>query len=397
MDTPPASPSSRDLNVVKVLYFVYYAAFGIFSAYSNLYFRGLGLSGFQIGWLSAIIPAVGVICGPLWSYLNDRLERPRAQLAIAGAGALAAVLAMSVPRTFLWLLPLAGLYSLFNSTVMPIIDTTNLALLGERRDRYGRQRVWGSVGYITAIWVVGQVIGALGLHWLFPAYAIAMLGLLAALFFLPDRRVRLALAPQGGLLEMVRQPRWLLFAVSILFLGVSISGMNNFLGVSLKIMGGSDRLVGNVLSLAAVAEMPVMFFSTVLIGRVGLKRMLVISFGAYSLRFALYAVMPSPLWALPISLMHGFTFGLYWVASIIYLNQLAPAHLKTTSQGLFMGIAYLSNVAGALIGGALLDHVGPSALFAIYAGCALTALAILLVCFRVAEAPAARPIPVKNE
>jgi len=372
---------------MKALYFFYFSAFGIFATYLNLYYRSIGLSGIQIGWLSAVVPAVAIVSGPLWGLLNDRVGRPRMQLAVAAAGSILVMLAIPVPSALIALLPLAGLYSLFNSTIMPIIDTTTINILGSRRDRYGRQRIWGTVGFILTTWVTGQLTGQLGLRTIFPIYAVVMLGLLAALRFLPRQRLHLSLRPQGGLVRMVTQPKWLFFSLSLFFLGLSISGMNNFLGISLKMAGGSDRLVGSVWSLAALAEIPVLYFSAYLIRNLGLRRMLVVAFLVYAVRFALYAVMPSPEWALPLSLMHGFTFGLYWVASVMFINRMAPDHLKTTSQGLFLAITYLANVLGAPFGGAMLDRIGPSALFAVYSGFAFIGLIVLLAGFRFAREP----------
>ena len=375
---------------MKALYFLYFSTIGIVNTYLNLYYRELGLSGVQIGWLSAIVPAVGMISGPLWGMLNDRLGRPRAQLAVAAGGSILAMLALSRPAVLIGLLPLAGLYSLFNSTIVPICDATTLNILGSLRDRYGRQRIWGTIGFILTTWITGQLTGRFGLRSIFPIFAIVMLGLLATTRFLPRQRLRLSLGPQEGLVRMVTRPRWLFFSLSLLFLGLSISGMNNFLGISLKMAGGSDQLVGIVWSLAALAEIPVLFFSTQLIHRLGLRWMLAVSFLVYAVRFALYAAMPSPEWAIPLSLLHGFTFAMYWVASVMYINQMAPEALKTTSLGLFIAISYLANVLGAPFGGAMLDRIGPSALFAVYAGFALLALAILLAGFRFAGCPRRR-------
>ena len=78
--------------------------------------------------------------------------------------------------------------------------------------------------------------------------------------------------------------------------------------------------------------------------------------------------MPSPVWALPIALMHGSTFGFFWIASVTHVNSLAPENLKATSQGLFWTTMNLANVVGSPISGVLYDRVGPSALFKLFSG-----------------------------
>jgi predicted MFS family arabinose efflux permease len=76
--------------------------------------------------------------------------------------------------------------------------------------------------------------------------------------------------------------------------------------------------------------------------------------------------MPSPIWALPIALMHGSTFGFFWISSVTHVNSLAPENLKATSQGLFWTIMNLANVVGSPISGVLYDRIGPSALFKLF-------------------------------
>ena len=365
------------LFVIKALYFFYYCAFGIFSAYINLYYHDIGMSGVQIGWIGSVAPLVGIFGGLLWGVLNDRFGKPRLLLAVAAIGTITSLLGVSVVRTFLWLLPLVGLYSLFNSTIVPLVDTMNLAMLGDERERYGNQRIWGSIGYIVTIWGFGWVLEWFGLHSVFPGYIGLMLFMLVAVAFLPNQSLQISKSPRQDLLKLVSQPRWLFFSASLILLGIASSSMYNFLSIYLKQMGASDSLVGSTWSLGALAELPVMIFGAYLIRSLGLKRMLSLAYLAYTARFLLYALMPSPSWAVWISLLHFFTFGMYWVAGVIYVNQMAPDNLKTTSQSLLVAEMGLASVIGAPISGYLYDWLGGSSLFFFSSGVCLVALCIL--------------------
>ena len=70
--------------------------------------------------------------------------------------------------------------SFFLSAALPLIEVTTLTHLGERTAQYGRIRVWGSVGFIAAVLVVGYV-----LDWL-PIGALLWI-MLAILLALPRR------------------------------------------------------------------------------------------------------------------------------------------------------------------------------------------------------------------
>lgn len=363
------------------MYFFYYAAYGIFTVYINVYYHTIGLSGVQIGWINALAPLVGIAAGPLWGIVSDRSGRPRLVLALAVTGAAVAVLGISAVKVFTGLLPLAATYFLFNSIINPTVDTTNLAVLGEQSERYGRQRIWGTIGYIVSTLAAGQFLQRVGLHWMFYGYFFLMILMLGAVPFLPVRPVHSSTSLKINIRELVGQRQWLFFIASLIPLWACSNGMYTFMGVYLKEMGGDAVLIGMNSSISAISEMPMMIFSAFLLSKLGLKRMLITAYALYAVRFLLYGLIPAPIWALPISLMHGVTFGLFWVSGVVYVNQLAPANLRTTSQTLFFAMMNLAGVVGSPFSGWVFDRLGPAQLFRGYAVLSLIALGILLIGF----------------
>lgn len=373
---------ARDLRIVKLLYFFYYAAFGIYTVFINVYYHLIGLSGVQIGWINAIAPLVGILAGPLWGIINDRTGRPRLITALGVIGSTAAMLGIGGVQTFIWILPLAGMFQLFNSVLIPMMDMTNLSVLGEHTELYGRQRIWGSIGYVATTSVVGLVLQKAGLHWLFYGYAIIMLVMLGVVGYFPGGRGRTRSAINWNLRDLVGQRAWIFFAASLIPLWMASQGMYTFLGVYLKELGGSDWIIGMNSSIGAITEMPAMIFGAVLIRRLGLKRMLWIAYLMYAIRYLLYGLIPSPGWALLVSCMHGLSFGLFWVSANVYLTQLAPPHLRTTNQTLFAALMSLAGVIGSPASGWVFDTLGPAWLFRIFSVVVLVALVILLMGFR---------------
>ena len=373
------SPSGRGLGSVKVLYFLYYASYGIFVTYANLYYQSIGLSGTQIGLINTLAPLVGIFSGALWGMVNDRFGRIRLLLLVTATGAILSVLGLAQAQTFLAIMPLAGLYSLFTSPIPPLLDNINLGILGGRREHYGRQRIFGSVGYILTTWGFGLILQRIGLPYLFVSCALFMLLLCLALTWLPNQPVTWTQSLRQGLSALLRQPDWIFFSASVFLMWMASSGMYNFLGIYLKSMGASDSLVGMSSSLSAITETPIMLFSAFLVGKFGSKRLLYVAFFLYAVRMLFYSLMPSPVWALPIALMHGSTFGFFWIASVTHVNSLAPENLKATSQGLFWTTMNLANVVGSPLSGVLYDRIGPSALFKLFAGYCAAAFLLFVV------------------
>ena len=63
------------------------------------------------------------------------------------------------------------------------------------------------------------------------------------------------------------------------------------------------------------------------------------------------------------ALLQGASYGIFLISAVAYANELAPAALKSTAQGLLVSVMSLANLGAGLAGGWLLDHVGPRGLF----------------------------------
>lgn len=370
--------TKRGLFVSRVLYFFVFAAVGAFFPYINVYYRSIGLSGTQIGLIGSLGPLVGMIAGPLWGLVSDHFGVTRPLLALAIAGAMLSVLGLSSAPGFAWLLPLTAAYTFFTNPIMPLLDSTTLELLQGRRERYGQQRVWGSLGFVVTSWAFGSILERFGLRWLFYGYIALMSVVLVVAMGLPARRTRLSGPLRSGLAQLIRQRPWLFFSASLVVLGIANSGMHSFLNIYVKEMGGGEGLIGLIWGVAALSEVPVMFLAAPMIAQIGTRHTLTMAYALYAVRWFLLGIMPSPEWAVLINLLHGLTFGALWIAGVAYADVLAPEELKATAQGLFSATLYsVSGVIGGPISGLLYDTIGPAALFRAYAILGVLALVLL--------------------
>jgi PPP family 3-phenylpropionic acid transporter len=300
-------------------------------------------------------------------------------LSIAAIGAAFVMTGVPFIRTFVWLMPMIGLWSLFNGAIGPILDNLNLSFLGNQKERYGKQRIWGSIGAITSMWICGFIFEHFGLHLIFPIYVGVVMCLVLAFTLLPNQSVRLARPTFQGLTKIIQQSAWLVFSSSVFLFWLAMGGMYTFLAIYLQRMGMKEGLIGIVSGLATIAETPAMFFSVFLLRKLGPFWMLIIAFLLGTIRLFLYSIMPTPNWAFGIAFFHIGTFGFFWIASVTYANKLAPDNLKATGQGLLIAVMNIANVVGSLISGLLYDKIGPAAMFMVYAGVCLCSLILFWV------------------
>lgn len=354
----------RALLAPKAFYFCFYAALSSLLPFLILYYRGLGLNGAQIGLLVGISPIVTLLAAPFWGALADSTRRHRAVLTVTIIGAMSMIVLLSQASTLLWLVPIVVAYAFFYAPIMPLVDNGVMEMLGERRELYGRQRVWGAIGWGMASAAAGVLIDRYGLGIAFYSFIFFFVILLGV-----STRLRVSAGNIGqpfwqGVRQLTSNRPLMVFLVTVLFAGIGSGIVNNYIFLYLEDLGADRTLMGLSQTVATLSEMPVFFFSAMLLRRFGARWLLLLALGAYVVRLLAYTLLP-PVWlVLPINLLHGLTFSALWVAGVSYAAEVAPKGMGATAQGLFTGVTMgLGSACGALLGGLLYDTLGPIVMF----------------------------------
>ncbi|CAH1261838.1 MFSD6 [Branchiostoma lanceolatum] len=283
---------------------------------------------------------------------------------------------------FLLLVPGLSLHA----SVLTQSDAYTMHVLGEEKTKgYGRQRLWGSVGWGIFATVSGFSTDLLGdgngqSNYAFAFYSFLAFGVVT-LLLVGFTFKRWDQSEPQSMVNNVRQlicKKNVIVFLSVLFvLGSSFGVLETFAFWFLKDLGGSQLLLGLCLTVNCIAEVPFFFFSGKLIEKISHKGVFSLSLFCFALRFLFLSLLVNPWWAIPVEVLHGTTYGAMFAASTTYASQIAPPGMEATMQGVmgavFMGVGRAS---GSLIGGALFDMYGGVVLFRIYAGVCLFACVV---------------------
>jgi MFS transporter, PPP family, 3-phenylpropionic acid transporter len=354
----------RALLAPKAFYFCYYAALSCLMPFLVLYYSQAGLSGPQIGLLVGISPIITWLAAPLWGALADSTRQHRAMLTVTVLGAMLMVALLSWATELAWFLPIVAGYAFFAAPVMPLVDNSVMELLGERSALYGRQRVWGAIGWGIAGALAGVLVDRFGLGFSFYAYLFFMAVGLSVSTRLVVSRGAIGQPLGSGIRTLLSNRPLMVFLITALIASMGSGIVHNYLFLYLSDLGASETLMGLSLTMATLSEMPVFFFSGWLLRKVGARGLLLVAITAYVVRLLAYTLMP-PVWlVLPINLLHGLTFSALWVAGVSYVNEVTPKGSGATAQGLFSGLTMgLGSATGAVLGGTLYDSLGPIVVF----------------------------------
>jgi PPP family 3-phenylpropionic acid transporter len=267
----------RALFAPKAIYFCFYAAGASLIPYLTLYYRELGLSGAQIGLLVGISPLITWLAAPFWGALADSTRRHRTILTLTILGTMAMVVLIAWANSLLALLPIVAFYAFFAAPIMPLVDNSVMESLGERRELYGRQRLWGAIGWGVAAAVAGALVERYGLSVSF--YAFLFFYLLVLLMTL---RLQISAGTIGqpfwqGLRLLTKNRALMVFLVSVFFSGIGSGIVHNYLFLYLADLGASETLMGLSQTAQTFSEIPVFFFSALLLRKVGARGLVVLA------------------------------------------------------------------------------------------------------------------------
>ncbi len=372
----------------SAFYFIYFGALAALAPFLALYYQQLGFSGSQIGILLGVSPLITLVASPFWTGYADANQRHKPVLLGTLLSIVLLAFVFPLVRSFPVALVLVTLMAFMGAPVVSLVDSATLSMLGERRNEYGRIRLWGSVGWGLTAPIVGWVFQRFQLVWMFYIYASFM----ALNLFTTGRMTfpkQVSSTPfWRGLRSLFSDRQWVLFLLLVFVAGIGNAAHTSYMSLLMSQLGADKTLMGIALTLSTLSEVPVMFFSSILLKRFSPRGLLAIALFFSGLRCILYAFVGNAAGVLAIQAIHGLTFPILWIAGVTYAAENAPEGLGATAQGLFGGVLMgFGMAAGSLLGGMLIDSVGISGMYAFTGALVLLSLALSLFLGRQKKAP----------
>ncbi len=371
-----------EVTDLRVLYFGFYMALGAFSPFIALYYQRGGLSGMQIGFLSALILVTSSLTAIPWGIIADRYRLHYPILVMAFLFATVFIFLLSRASGYQQIIPLVLGFAIFLAPIVPLLDSSAMVITRLRQVSFGEIRVGGSVGWIVSVWLVGMLIQRFTIQWLFYAYVLFMLLTLLYAIFRPIRTGSMQ-TPEwswGKLHTLLTERSVVLFLCSTFLVMVANGAVQSFFSLYMNGIGAREGLIGTAWAIAAISEIPMMMYSGRLMRRMGSAGLLKLAFFVYALRWLLFSFIHDPMWVLAVQLLQGLSFAAFITAGVTYLNERTPQGLGTTAQSIFSVVSYgLAAFVGSLAGGYLYDHGGMTVFFRIFSLVTLAGLLLFWV------------------
>lgn len=362
---------------LRFYYFTFYASMAVYLPYFPSWLRHHGIHGLALSTLMALLPVMNVLGPAGFGLLADTLGLRGRLLRWAATGAMVSFAPLVVYGVLVGQMSYAVLFAtclgfaFFRTPMNLMADVVAL----EQGDDFSRLRLWGSLGFMLAVPVVGHYLDMASL-WVLPALMVGLLWLaqLATSRVPGQTQVprRVVLTDVG---RVVRERSFVLFLAAACLGQSAHVGYDMVLSMHLSDLGMSGSGVGWAWAIATASEIGIMAYAPRFVTRVTAPKLLLLSLLVQGVRWALMAVVRDHAWLFVLQGLHAVSFGLRWVASMQIVAELGQrAGAMATVQGLHLTASSAGSVLGMFIAGAIYRENG-AGVFAVSALLAVLAAA----------------------
>ncbi|MBI3560772.1 MAG: MFS transporter [Gammaproteobacteria bacterium] len=355
-------------------YFFYFASIGAFVPYWNLYLKHLDFSPTETGIFIGTVMLTKIIAPNIWGWIADHTGK---RMAIVRTGCLFAALSYTgilFGQQFLWMWVVMVCFSFFWNAALPQFEATTMNHLGEQPQHYSGIRLWGSVGFVIAVVVLGYVLE----HWTSIAtLPWFVLGLLITIWLssllVPETAAGHLSLDHEPLRIILRKPAVLGLLLACFCMQVSHGPYYAIYSRYMESYGYSVGTISELWAIGVIAEVVIFIAMAKLLKHYHLSQLLSFSLLIAVLRWLLIAVIPE---SLPImvfaQLLHAASFGIYHATAIRLIHQHFTGRHQGKGQALYSAISFgAGGAVGSIYSGIVWDYWNRPMIFIISAGFSL--------------------------
>ena len=363
-----------------VYYFTFFTTSGAATVYGGIWFQDKGLDATQIGIINALPVFLMLVLNIVVGRLADRASDWR-QVIVTGA-LLGAVIPIGLffAHDFWSILIVWTLGAIPLSAIGPVADAAAIRMTRRNGTDYGAIRAWGTVGYMVAIYLTGQLVTLMGGGVFLPFFVgLAILRGVVALS-LPNFRATQneRVATGASRLGEVMKPWFLLPLVGWSMVFATHLILNAFQGLLWKEQGISELTIGLLIALGAASEAGMMFVFRRFNARFPARPLILASAVVSAVRWVAMGFSPDVPWLVLLQMLHSVTYALGFMGCVHFIANWTSEDIAAEAQSFFQVLQQGFSVIALVVFGWLVGLMGAQAYFAAAGFAAMGGLLIWL-------------------
>ncbi|OWZ09807.1 Major Facilitator Superfamily (MFS) transporter [Phytophthora megakarya] len=380
---------AKELISLKMLFVIHNYCYSLV-AYLPIFFEESNFSKSEIGILLAI-PCICTIIGPpVWGAIADTLHRHKQVLILCHVTSAVFIFAIQFVKSFpLMCITVFAAYCQMVPT-LALLDLAAMKLTGRYGGDFGKQRLYGALGYGVGGYISGMMASAIGIEWCFTMMlCVSCITLILLIRYIPagygddDQHPHQKGLLRASVNHICKRPDVLVLFVIALVLGVNGGFIDSYLFLNVyDLSDDGSTIVSVFVAVQTLSEIPLFFLASTLNERFGTALCLVIAVAAFFTRDMVYIYMEQPWYIVPLETLHGITFGLLLATLTTYLYEASPKGAAGTMIGLLS--AFMRGIGAgiaSLTGGYIYDEYGVETVWKVGAYAIVPAVLVLIGIF----------------
>ncbi|MEJ2465968.1 MAG: MFS transporter [Candidatus Thiodiazotropha sp.] len=359
-------------------YLFYFASLGAMLPFWGPYLKARGFGPAEIGELMAVIMVSKLIAPNILGWIADHTGHRMPIVRLASLLSTLCFVGVFYAEGFWWLALVMMLFSFFWNASLPQFEAVTMSHLKDRIQHYSRIRLWGSIGFILTVGLLGMLLETQGVEVVPQAVLLLYIGIFLFSLIVPEKGAVHPAVAQGSIMQVLRRPEVLALLVVTFLMQASHSTYYAFYSIYMEEAGYSSSAIGELWALGVLAEVGIFLIMHRLLQRWGARRVLIVSLVIAVMRWTLVGLAPENLpLVLLAQLMHAATFGTFHAAAIHLIHHYFVGRHQGRGQALYSSVSFGAGGAfGSLLSGYLWDGIGPAATYGVAAGYALLAVLV---------------------
>jgi len=364
-------------------YFVYFGTLGVLLPYWSPYLASLGFSLAEIGKLMATLMATKMIAPIIWAWLADHSRSSMRLVRLASLLSALFYLGVFFGTSFWWLTIVMMLFTFFWNAMLPQVEVTTLNHLVDDDNRYGKIRLWGSVGFIVSSLLLGYALDSNPASLVLPAVLILLTAIFISTLFIPDAG-KPAHPEQGGIVRYIlHYPELMSFLAVSFLLQASHAPYYTFYTIYLSDYGYTKSVIGILWALGVLFEVILFLNLHKFLKRVRFRALIIGSCLVTGLRWLIIGLFPESLLLLVLAqVLHAVSFGLFHGVAVSMVYRYFTGRHQHRGMALYGSISFgAGGAVGSLASGYMMGWLGAGFTFA--AASLVALIAAVLAWFKV--------------
>ncbi len=365
-------------------YFFYFALLGGFAPYWGLYLEDIGFNLIEIAQITSILMVTKVLAPNAWAWVGDRYGK-RLELVRYGAFlTLLFFLAFYLHTGFWWYIFVMALFSFFWNAVLPQFEVITLHSLGDRRERYSQVRLWGSIGFVASVVLLGWAFDHIAISHLRDFLLIIILLIALVSLFSFKQPARVTLRKKGSFVRSLKSPVVLSFLCINFLLQLSHGPYYTFYSIYMEDLGYTRSTIGILWAVGVIAEVLIFIVMHRLLHRFSLRLIVIVSLVLTTMRWLIVGVF-SDVFVMVIlaQLIHAASFGAMHAVAIHFVHHSFSSDNQGQGQAIYSSVSFGAGGAlGALLSGLIVTDYGYAMAFNFAAIASTIALIVAYLGFK---------------